>query len=334
MYFLFGKVNKDKDDERTELRINKSQVSRILKRTDDVPKRIRNFYCDSKNSEEINELFEEFLDDRFEEGKEDDLSEDLQALYLNDDSLDERIKNNLNEYSDDDFSTYFAEIFREVLKRNNKLSSSAIYIYSKGNTSVNVMVDDLIKIAFTEKYMPGKKIVVIPVNTTFDMIVSNLDEPIQHVSELTLHGKWIQKMIEKGKSRNDLDDLIQTSIEHRTPSNNGLYPIGSIAVIKYRDVYFYLLAVSEFNMMGVAYSNFEFYNFALDSLLSYYNNNGQGYPIYIPLIGTGMARLNMSHIDSYKRIKEKILSKIDKMAGNINIVVYTKDKEKMEDVLK
>ena len=332
MYFLFGKVNKNKDDEKTELKINKSQVSRILKRTDDVPKRIRNFYCDSKNKVDLYDLFDEFLNDRFEECKEDELAEELQELYIDDQLLDTKIKDYLDGYCNDDFSTYFGEIFKEVLRRDNRLSSSAICIYSKGNTSVNLMVDDLMRIAFNDKYIPGKKIVVIPVNTTFDMVLTNPDEPIQHVSELTIHGKWIQKMSEKGKSSKNLKDLIQLSLQHKFSNNDGEYPVGAIAVIKYKDVYFYLLAISIFDEMGTAHSTIELFDSALEQLLSYYNSNGQGHPIYIPLMGTGMTRLNLTHSESYKIIKEKILSRIDKMSGNISIVIYTKDKEKMEDI--
>jgi len=79
-YFLFCKVNKDNDDQKTELKINDSQVSRIINRVDDVPVRVRNYYCDTKNRSETIELFEEYLDDRFEEGKEDDISDELREL--------------------------------------------------------------------------------------------------------------------------------------------------------------------------------------------------------------------------------------------------------------
>ena len=333
MYFLFGKVNKEKDDERTELKLNKSQVSRILNRIDDVPKRVRNYYCDSKNNEELSELFEEYLDERFEQGKEDALLDELHNLYINDTSVDEGVKNLLDCFYEDDYSTFYAEVFKEVLKRNNKLSSFVINIYSKGNTSVNLIVDDLLKIAFLAKYIPGKKIIVIPVDTTFDMQLTEPDECIQHVSEKTLHGKWILKMKEKGKSDKDLNDLVRTSLRYRYGVNDGEYPVGSIAVVRYKETYFYLLAISIFNEQGIAFSNIELFDKAIDSLLSYYNSNGQGYPLYIPLMGTGMTRLNLNHLESYKIIKERIINNIDKLSGNINIIVYTKDKREMERII-
>lgn len=332
-YFLFEKVNKDMDDKKTELRINKSQVSRILNRTDDVPTRVRKYYCDKKNFYLIDNLFEEFLNERFEEGMEDELADELRNLYTKDLSFDKKARKYLDSYKDDDYSTYFAQIFVEVLKRNNKLCSAPITIFSKGETSINVITDDLLKIAFTDKYIPRKKIIVIPVNTSFDTKVTDPDNLVQCVSPLTLHGKWIKKMEEKGYSESDINDLIQESLRVKYIDETKPFPIGTIAILKNNNTYFYLFAISIFDENAVAHSDLELFQNALDSLISFYNKNGQGYPIYIPLMGTGRSRLHLSNKESYELIKNKFINKINDILGNINIVIYSHGRIDMEELL-
>lgn len=333
MYFLFEIVNRDGDDAKTELKLNKSQVSRILNRMDDVPNRIRKYCCDERNFEEVEDLFEDFLNERFEEGREDELLDELRNLYLNDSSLKADIKDYLDDFCEHDFRTYFAKVYIEVLKRNNKMSSSPIKIYSKGSTSINVLFDDLLMIAFSKQYVRGKKIVVIPTNTTFDMIITGPDALAQHVSDATIHGKWIRKMNEKGYSEDNLRDLIHNSLLTRTGETKSDYPVGTLVTVRYADTYFYLLGLSVFDENGVAHLDMGSFQKALDSLIDFYNIHGQGYPIYLPLIGTGRSRLQMSHLESFEYIKAKIMDRIGELSGSINIVIYSKDKKEAEAIV-
>ncbi len=68
--------------------------------------------------------------------------------------------------------------------------------WSNGDGKINICYADIMKISFPRK-SKGKKIVVIPVNTSFDTIVdenlASCDRPL--VSATTVHGLWLKNMV-------------------------------------------------------------------------------------------------------------------------------------------
>jgi len=56
-------------------------------------------------------------------------------------------------------------------------------------------------------------------------------------------------------------------------------------------------------------------------MISYYDQKGQGYDLYLPLIGTGMSRANLSYQESYDLIISILLDNKNRISGNINIVI-------------
>ena len=64
-------------------------------------------------------------------------------------------------------------------------------------------------------------------------------------------------------------------------------------------------------------------------MLDYYNKKGQGESLYLPLLGTGISRANISHEQSLKYIKYTVLSTDEKINGCITVIVYTKDEDKV-----
>lgn len=56
-------------------------------------------------------------------------------------------------------------------------------------------------------------------------------------------------------------------------------------------------------------------------LLRLYNEHGQGYPLYLPLIGTGRSRAGLDFQESYDLIITVLEENIDYIQGEITIVI-------------
>lgn len=208
-------------------------------------------------------------------------------------------------------------------------------LWGNGKNKVYACYDDIFKISKLRQ----KKIIVIPVNDTFETIVDDdLTRKKSLVSKNTIHGQWIMRMNSSGIDANNLNEIIQESLLEADPvaekkldrGNKKSYPIGTIASVSADDdTVYYLLAISKFDSNNNAHSSRKEIRDSLDCLLDYYDKNGQGYPLYIPLFGTGMSRSKMSHEQSFKLIKSTILTNEKLINGSIIIVVYNNDKDKV-----
>ncbi len=217
-------------------------------------------------------------------------------------------------------------------------------LWTTGDGRVTVCYSDIMKLSFPKK-KTVKKIVVIPVNTCFDTIVdeniSLYDKPL--VSPTTVHGLWIKNMVKHGFNINDIDIAIDKSISlrginpvkelSRQEKKRGklkCYENGTIAVVEGKNnVEFYLLALSEFDENNKAQSSKDEVIKSLRSLLEFYDVNGQGYQMYITLMGTGRSRAGLTHRDSLQTITSLFSLYSEKIHGDINIVIYKKDRDKV-----
>lgn len=184
------------------------------------------------------------------------------------------------------------------------------------------------------------KLIVIPVNSHFDTIVEDSLVPNPLVAPKTIHGMWL-KLYEKEK--NMTPEQIQTVIfdfldkkgikayvEEREKGSNRKYPIGTCAIIEgINNVNYVLWAISDFNQTNVAHATKESLITSLVSLLDFINTQSQGDECYIPLVGTGQSRANLSHKESLHTILSTIDLYREKMVGVINIVIYNGDKSKV-----
>lgn len=219
-------------------------------------------------------------------------------------------------------------------------------IWSNGKNKAVAMYSDLFLLGFNKKNKKNK-IIVIPVNDTFETIVERATEEITKplVSPNSNHGRWIMNYCkEYGITPEDLNTRIQNnlkkqghrpiktySIEEKDRGNRDSYTLGTVAIIDgmNNNVKFYLLAISEFDENNNAKSNKKQIMYSVDELIDYYDKNGQADPIFLPLMGTGRSRANMSHEQSLKVIKSCILTSDKKINGEMNIVVYTGDRNKV-----
>lgn len=211
-------------------------------------------------------------------------------------------------------------------------------IWKNGTGSITLIYADLLKLSFSKRRSRQKpKIAVIPVNTGFDTTVGK-----GIVSQESIQGKWITKMQEEGFSQSDLDELINKEIQRqkleplyqitRNSDNQKclVYPQGSVLALSgIHGTTFFLLALSDFDNNNVAQCSKDDIVRAIQSLITFYNKVGQGAPLYVPLLGTGLSRVGLSHEESLRILSSLLNLYSDQIHGSINIVVYSKDKDKV-----
>lgn len=321
-----------KDRNGSLLDLDKARVSRLLNQKDDVPAVMKDALLIYNIYEGVEGGFENFISDYLDKNKIPSVLNSIADQIKSDNTLIPETKSSLLEKKND--TTYFIIYsFMEAVKVDNRERSEGNIIWERGDNSVQVICGDIFKFGFGNRSKKEKNIVVIPVNTAFDTkVTTKLErEPHPLVSETTLHGQWLRRWEESGYTIQDLDKRIEEGIKllnltacEKVTETNGKplrYPIGSILPIETDNAVYYLLAISDFNENNNAHSKDSKIKESLLSLLKQYDTAGQGYHLYLPLMGTGRSRANLSHQQSYDLIKEAILGNTHLIQGHITIVV-------------
>lgn len=307
--------------------VKKPLVSKLMNCKENIPKCIK----DVSNKEDILETLsgemEEFLDDKVSSGNIKGLIRQIKSAYESDVLIDKSMAEDFNA-SLNNPKQFMAKTFLYVLNRSNIEKITKTTIWNRDDDSISVIESDLLKIAFNKRYAKGSRIVVIPVNTTFELGVDEPSAKKPRVSSKTIHGKWINRLVSIGYWPDDINKLIAKSFKIQNQKIKSEYPIGTIAAVNIeeaKDVYFYLLAVSKFDKNNNAHATESDIKKAVKTLADFYCKNGQGYPLYLPLVGTGMSRARLTRRESIELIKNALLANKDMISGEINIVVYEKD---------
>ena len=216
-------------------------------------------------------------------------------------------------------------------------------IWSRGSGSISIKYGDLLKKAFSKRTIFSKNkggIYVIPVNTHFDTIIEDETIPNPLVSNRTIHGKWLKKYMGfTNKSSDDIQKEIydyldkkeeKYSVVSRNKGSKRLYPLGT-CVILYgpNNTSFVLFALSHFDDKNNAYVSKDSLIESTHKLLLFINQNCQGKKCYIPLMGTSLSRVGLSHKESL-HILLSTMSLYNYVIFNpIEIVIFNKDKDKV-----
>lgn len=201
---------------------------------------------------------------------------------------------------------------------------------------------DIWKIAFSKR--KEKKIVVVSVNTTFDTIVDEnlaiVDKPL--VSPSSMHGQWLTYMKSKNVDISTIDKNITNSLqlqkinpirvlnsEIKKRGKLNCYAKGTIAVYEYENTIFYLIALSEFDENNNAQNTKRELVSTITELIDFYDKHGNGYDIYVPLMGTLQSRTGISRVNSLEILTSMFELYEDKIQGCANIIVYFKDRDKV-----
>lgn len=219
------------------------------------------------------------------------------------------------------------------------MSYSKRVILSESTRSITLRYGNLWSYAFSKK-CHSKRIVIISVNTTFDTIVdpAGIDKPL--VSENTIHGQWINQMEKNGVDIDEIDRQIDNSLKNqnivplsvlsKTRGKCNNYSKGTIAYFTFKDTVFYLLALSEFDENNNVHNSIEELRTTINKMIDYLDKNGQGLDVYMPLMGTGKSRTyGITDRMALELIKSELLINKEKLHGNINVIVYEGDKDKI-----
>lgn len=292
--------------------VESTTSSRIMNGEYDVPYDVREKY-NNESMENKKKISDKFINQMIDESAMDKLVDEMKGnVKLSDISMQTK-KLILN--SDDALLILSSILTIAIISSNKKTLNQCLY--KNNNGSIDLICGDIIALGFNKKLTISNKIVVIPVDDKFTMILKNQDGE-DFISKDSIHGKWISRINKLG-----IEDL---KIKYFKSIDN--VKIGKCEIGK---TFFYLLPISSLKERNKAESNVDVIKKSLDFLATEYNVSGQGIPMYIPLLGTGRSRAHLSLKDSISLIKNAFLTNENGFFGEIKIVIYTKNIDELED---
>lgn len=217
-------------------------------------------------------------------------------------------------------------------------------IWKSATGKIKICYSDIIRDGFSKRNKE-EKLLVIPVNSCFDTIVdediSSCSKPL--VSPNSLHGKWIGSMIKNEFTLDKIDEMIDNnlqkqnikpcrviSVEEKKRGKINEYDLGTVALVRGNNkCTFLLLAVAKFDENNIAHTSIDEFEKCIKSLIFFYDNKCQGHKIMVPLMGTNLSRAGLSHDDSLRTIASLFQLYGDKIHGEVDIIIYNGDKDKV-----
>lgn len=197
----------------------------------------------------------------------------------------------------------------------------SISIKISNTLTAHVLAGDLFSFAKDGNY------VVIPVNEYFDTIADN-----KIINKGTIHGQFILKYYSDDHTK--LHDEIEAYFasnnivgkEVERPNSEGYkkkYPLGTCAIIEKDNTKYVLLALTHFDEEDHAYVELSEFGRSISSMCRYLSDKAGVRPVYMPLMGMGMARLNQPAQFILKYTLDTIVGiKGLALLGGIHVVIY------------
>lgn len=179
---------------------------------------------------------------------------------------------------------------------------------SKSNT-IKIRNEDIFK-------QKPKNLKVIPFDNKFTLNINNYG-----ISDKSLQGKFINKLSNDEKSyiRNEISNHLKI-----ISTNTQEYPIGSSVIVNIANSNYILLALSSTKKNGTIQSSPLEYYTSINSLVNFVEKYGRDYDVVLPLIGSGLSRLNLEEIDLLESLISIIkMSSSKSFKGNFKILVST-----------
>ncbi len=197
----------------------------------------------------------------------------------------------------------------------------SISIKISNTLTAHVQAGDLFSYAKYGNY------VVIPVNEYFDTIADN-----KIINKGTVHGQFIHKYYSNDHTK--LHEEIEAYFasnniegkEVERPNSEGYkkkYPLGTCAIIEKDNTKYVLLALTHFDEEDHAYVELSEFGRSISSMCRYLSDKVGVKPVYMPLMGMGMARLNQPAQFILKYTIDTIVGiKGLALLGGIHVVIY------------
>lgn len=318
-----------------QFELDKSRTSRVVNGRCDVPLALRKALPRYGIEVSTAKGFGPFLAEFMDMGLFEPFSRDVVSLS----SDTEEVRQKLMALAGDP-ERFMASALLEAVKNDNR-ESLDLSVWDSGTGSLHVEVGDILAHGFGRP-LHMKRIVVIPVDTSFETRVTHGYEDTAYplISPRTLHGKWLMRMDAAGASPEELDDRIESSLRRRSISplekdardvgSRPEYPIGTVAVIESARSVFYLLAIARLDESNNASTTRNDIARAIGLLLDTYDRNGQGLDLFIPLIGTGESRANLTHQESFDLVTSIVTMNKSKVHGKVTVIIYKGDAGKLD----
>ena len=331
-----GKIN-NKNNE--QFYLSKSRTCEIMNGKIDVPRKLREAVLREGITDIVVEGMRTFINDSLDSNRENDMKNELSSLVKREYATNKTEQENVLK-NEADLALFLTDLLFKALAENNVAKADTVTICKHGVYSAEVRTGDIFRFGFDNR-KKTKNIVVIPVNTAFDSHVSRKIEGTEYqlVSVNTLHGQWLVRMTASGEDLEQIDVRIAESLARtgfapskKANTENGkqhCYPIGATAIIETRNAVYFLLAISEFDCFNNARSSVENIRKALVSLIDIYDRFGQGYDLYLPLMGTGLSRTGLTLQAAYDMFNEVVTSCEGHIHGNIHLVLRAQDRKEI-----
>ena len=310
--------------------LDKHRTSRILNGEADVPLALRGVALqhglEGRVAKECGVLFDETLDPSLFEY----LRTDVLSLFDDSDPRQDGLRKHL--YELDRPESFFAAALIGVVTARNVRDDEGCF-WKKGPGSLCWRSGDLLRFGFGNR-KKSRNLVVVPVDCGFRTHVTRQYEGVltQEVSERSVHGQWLTRMAQSGVLEEDLKGRISAALVPAgitSEERAGLCPRGTVVAIDTKSATYLLLAVSEFDERGVAGATRGEVEESLLALIRYYDENGQGADLYLPLVGTGLSRSEMSKGESLEMIRRVVTEQSPFIGGKVTIVVRPEDAEEI-----
>ena len=213
------------------------------------------------------------------------------------------------------------------------VAASLLFAWSqtKRITSLGLKISNTLRVKVDEgelfKYAKDENFVVIPVNEYFDTIVDN-----KIINKGTIHGQFIttyygedHTQLHKETEKYFATNNIKGNLERREWSEGYKvkYPLGTCAIINKDNTNFVLLALTHFDNEDHAYVELSEFGRAISKMCKTLADKVQDKPVYMPLMGMGLSRLNQTAQFILKYTLDTIYGiKGLALPGNLNIIVY------------
>lgn len=170
--------------------------------------------------------------------------------------------------------------------------------------------------------------IVVPVNRCFDTHVDN-----HIVSAQTVHGATFNSLYASGKYTEEslsmtIGKLLENtsyeslSEEEKPEGNRRRYPVGTVVDLPgYGTEHFFLWALSTFDSNLKAHTSMQEYALAVQKLIESCNEESEGFPVVLPLVGTGLSRTKKNQQDVLKYLINAFRINKDEINCDIHIVV-------------
>ena len=208
---------------------------------------------------------------------------------------------------------------------------------STSKNKVYVKYGDMYSPQIVDDDSNDKRTIVVSVNRCFDTIVDD-----HLVSNKTQHGKVFQELYDghqytpESLSQAIADSLkTNSSFEELTDKekpqgNQRRYDAGTIVNLPVKkDLSYYLLGFSYFDEHLNAHTSKADFVLAIQKLIEFCNQNAQGYPVILPLLGSGLSRTNIDLKNILHYLTDAFAINKDIINNDFYIVVWEGDKDKI-----